>query len=373
MISRFSTSNVFSLATIQALKIWSDESLIDEIIPPLPPSSGFIENSLETVYGDMVLDNDGYPSGKPSSWGQFYHGTVGALNTYLYLKENLLSPYQNLVDPDTCTNPELDPSPSHCDRYPEGYFEWTLSNLWWESDMQLLSPNGCTTAETTATNSCLEVSIGRLHLLSNMGFPNDQSKWEWEYNGDSGSAFTGGPVNHSGRGCDPDTDFVSLRNTMPADFNLSSGEDNVGVDKINVRRLPNGNIQVNPINGYRYHAWGSDLLAPTDGGTVECIYGCYWFKISLIDPNGVDDRDLYNQIVHVASDIRNDAHLFPACCPTWSVGSLSRYKKVPNNGDWIPVNFISFRSNSAYNNEPHQTTLQRIIDVNPPIELAPNS
>lgn len=241
----------------------------------------------------------------------------------------------------------------------------------------------CGTASTTARNSCIEISNGEAFWLDDEGRPDQKETWVWKsIFGQEVPHQTWGTINYSGTSnsvCDSTNpeDFEALRAATEAEFPGFNTSENVGPNYLNVGRLPNGNTLINPINGFRCHSW-LESNGPTNAGTIQAIYSCIWARLVLIDPNGDDDREDYHQLIHTASDIRDDRNIFPPCCPWYSVGGGSKYKKIPNNGDWIPINFICFRYDDAWDlyddirGENIQTHLARIQEVNPPMVTSPN-
>lgn len=342
-----------------AMKNLADDLYLEETV-------GIIENTYQMIYDDMALDNDGTPSGKPSSFGQYHSGTIGPLATHLADKEDAVSPY------------DVEPYLSA----PDGYYEWSKTNFWYETDLELEVKASCEVGITTARNSCIEVSNGEAFWLDDEGRESQPDTWVWKsIFGNEVPHQTWGTINNSGisSACvNANGDaFEAVRAATNAEFPNFNVSPNVGPNYLNVGRLANGNVLINPINGYRCHAW-LESNGLTEPRTVQAIYACMYFRLVLIDPDGVDDRADYNQLVHVASDIRNDQNVFPPCCPYWGVGGLSRYKRIPNNGDWMPINFISFKYDSDWSTytpekgEETQLSMARIEAVAPPIVMSPN-
>ena len=45
-------------------------------------------------------------------------------------------------------------------------------------------------------------------------------------------------------------------------------------------------------------------------------------------------------VIHIAGDIKNKNNGWCVGHEGWTIGGISRYKMIPRNGDWMPINFI---------------------------------
>ena len=90
---------------------------------------------------------------------------------------------------------------------------------------------------------------------------------------------------------------------------------------------------VRPDHYFRYHGWNSRTI-PSNPDDVKAVFGQIYFRLVLIDPNGIDDRDKAEYIVHIASD-----RFAPDMGRTLGTLSISRYKKVTK--DWVSINILS--------------------------------
>jgi hypothetical protein len=107
---------------------------------------------------------------------------------------------------------------------------------------------------------------------------------------------------------------------------------------------PDGFRIVDPRYYYRFHGWVPQIPVPRS--RVKAIYGGVYMRLVKKNPNGVDDRHLARYVAHVASDMKDaNGHGGSGFGP-------GRYKMIPQNGDWMPINFITKISRTELDNNP---------------------
>ncbi len=63
-------------------------------------------------------------------------------------------------------------------------------------------------------------------------------------------------------------------------------------------------------------------------------------RLVQIDMSQPNDFHLAKFITHVSSDMKNAQGQWCEGCPGCGLGGSSNYKLVPENGDWMPNNYL---------------------------------
>ncbi len=211
---------------------------------------------------------------------------------------------------------------------------WTRSNAWYEVEEDAGKGNYCSLSINEAIN--VNVEVGRI-----MGAWLDTSGI-WHVLTDSiidGFRGKQNPRNTlfaSSRACSTAVaaEFDQLRQKY-YDYEVLKGQ------------TAEGHPIVDPKYAWRYHGW-SHQAGPIDKPTIKAIFVSAYARLVLKDPNGVNDMDKARYIIHVSSDKKKDDGT--SCMHKdadgnwidcgWGVAGISRYKLIPQNGDWMPVNFL---------------------------------
>jgi len=251
-------------------------------------TSGIIPNSIDLIWDDMHGKADSAPMGS-GNWDMF-NGPVfwGHLTT--------------------CAT-------------------WEKSNVWIEVEEDAGYGHPCSQTTNQSTNTMVEVGPMWGAWLSKT-----TNKWTIFFNGTT--TFNGMRLPSEGhmsydsalnRGCsDAEAkQFFDLRAQYP-DWEVDMG------------RTATGNLLLRPGKGWRTHYWARPAQY-TPLSDTKAFYGGYWARLVLIDPNGPDDRYKARYIIHGAADAKQ-ADSSTACKS--GVAGISRYKLIPQNGDWMPLNFL---------------------------------
>ncbi len=292
MISQFKTSNTFSLATIQALKIWGDDNLINEIIPP-PPLSGTIFNTVELIWEDMHGEPTGYPVATPYDFDSFT-GTV----------------YRSVI---------WGPQP-----------EWAKIVGWGEIEAATSPLNGCGETICTSVNTQVEMTPTYMYYLLH-------STGQWVSTRVNGTIPLAGGIYPGSLHGNPD--LPSARPCTQQIF-IDVRGDNLDyvVDK---GRTGDVNQLYYPQHYYLEHYWATDGgVSIPDPEDIKSVYVCQFSRLVKIDPNGVNDFHLANFVTHLSADRKkSDGSALDE--EIRDVNGINRYKLIPQDGSWMPSNSIS--------------------------------
>ncbi len=275
------------------------------------PSSGVLSNTIQTLADDMILDNDRAVSNMTSSYRQFHRGVNDTLLVH--------SSWAN---------------------------EWKKVNLWVEigechGEGDWTNCKAGTLGGNTS-NTVVEMSFGNMWKLEGKGNNNWIQVITNKTNGIGAGVINAGK-DRDGVGCDCcPTPINTLWDSYPNFETSQWGEAGNGIvypDRCETRKSLDGRFLCNPQHGRRY-VGGPSGNPSIDVNTLEGLYGCIWFRLVKLDSNGVDDRHLSRAQVILSSDAKRD----DGTTIDWqNVGSMSRHKLVPQNGDWMPINFVIYR------------------------------
>ncbi len=256
-------------------------------------TSGIIPNSVDLIWDDMHEANTGQPAASSMSYG--------------YVQGPMFM--QQIYD--------------------AGYFDtWKRMNVWFEvEEGSGLSPQECSFTINKATNTQVEVTPMWLMWQDLSGGKFGNGQWHTLENGTGEIKGTRFPGNHGG---DYDTDrgcqvlAINQERTNNPDYYPDQG------------KIGNNYLYL-PDHYWWKHGWSTQKSI--DPYQFNAVYGACYTRLVLIDPNGVDDRHLANFVIHVASDRKNATGGIVG--PGLDTGGISRYKKIPTNGDWMPVNWVT--------------------------------
>ncbi len=247
--------------------------------PVSPPASGFIPNSTDLIWYDMTVNNTVFPATMPSDYGQFNH------------------PYMNSIRSNTV---------------------WTSLSPWFEIESQ--GTGGYCSADTnTATNTYVEIGYGRVSAMYN-------GEWRLvgvtEPNKHEGTKYPKGPDTWERKGCRGDAWSHILQYDWDVRYTTAASR-----------------YAYYPKYGYWFHGW-STRFNPVytnpveDPRDVEAFTYTVYMRLTMIDPNGVDDRHLARFVAHSGVDfweLEGEGNMYDC--------GISRYRSITN--DWAPVNWIS--------------------------------
>ncbi len=245
--------------------------------PETPPSSGFIPNSADLIWQDMTVNNTVFPAIMPSSYGQFSH------------------PYMSPILRNTA---------------------WTSLSPWYEVESQGTG-GSCSEDTNTTSNTYVEIGHGRTYALYNGAW---QLVGQTAPNKHGGAQYPTGPDSWERSGCRGDAWSYIL--DIPWTVRGMSQE---------------GRYTYYPKYGYRYHGWSNRYYnaTPATGATrVEAFSYTVYMRLSMIDPNGIDDRQSARYVAHSGVDwwdLDDEGLMYDA--------GISRYRSITS--DWAPVNYIS--------------------------------
>ncbi len=297
-ISRF-TKGEFSQVALD--EVWNKGRELYKNPTP-PPSSGIQLNSVEMIWNDMHDGNTGQPVAS-SMAVEYVQGPT--FRQFMY------------VNP-----PEED---------------WSKINAWFEIEEGAGDyPQECAPTQNFASNTMVEItapvlSWQKLGTAGDGKFSNAGDWYELEKSG--GTIVSGGkfPAEHGGgfskeRGCPWDTTGEVYNDIREQNSNY---EPEMG-------RI-NGNYLYKPNYYWWYHGWTAQYHINPD--IINAVFSMIWVRVILIDPNGEDDRHRSNYVVHACADKKNSNGGIVG--GGQEVGGISRYKKIPTNGDWMPTNWIT--------------------------------
>ncbi len=254
--------------------------------PVAPPSSGIVINTLDEIWDDMHGYNTGYVSNMATSYGQF-NGPYDNPKADWTMAERGQGPYDSL-------------------------------NVWVEIEAAG-DGSGCCEDKNRAVNARVELGYTRGYIRVGGVWQLYTVDGTRQTGGEDGYPNEGADSNYSRKTCDPDIydwSVTSIRKTEPS-----------------------GYYSLQPRGYKRWHGWVKKTSLP-DYRDIEVIYGSVYVRLIVDDPSEEDDRNIADYVVHISGDIRK-----------WSdeegkniyIGDviISRYKKVPTNGDWIPISFIT--------------------------------
>ncbi len=244
-------------------------------------TSGIIPNSVDLIWADMHDAPTGYPVATNSSYGQF-KGPV----------------FKGFL--------------------PTGIDGWGSVNAWFEVEPGTDGASSCGAEAGTSANTAVELSPIYAWVLYKSG--------EWIPYAGINSPFKGSthPSEHilfkENRGCN--VEYIENIRAV-----------NVGYNALIAPRT------YLPQYYFRYHGWATNRHI-INKAAIKAVFFTYFARLVKIDPNGPDDFDKSEFIVHGASDIKAEDGTQVPGAAGWGIGGISRFKTVPKNGDWMPTNFL---------------------------------
>ncbi len=288
-ISRF-TKGEFNQVALDEVYNKGKELYKDTVVPP---SSGLIENSLSTIWDDMHEVSSGYPAAETKGRDQYIEGHCQVdLNTQVPGAAKINAWYELLEGTDKETNAPV-------------------------------SLKGCQLTGLYSTNTMVEISRMSLYWMDTSNV--------WHKMSDKGRELTTpthpqeGSYMDNQRGCNIDS--VQAIRTANKGYSTNKGKPSETT------------YNLYPKNYYWTHgAIGTSY--PYNRDTIKAVYAGQYARVVLIDPTGADDRHSSNFVLHVSSDIKSATGTMVPGYEMWGVGGISKYKKLPTNGDWMPINFL---------------------------------
>ncbi len=287
-ISRF-TKGEFNQNALD--EVWNKgKETFKDPIPP--PSSGVELNSAQLIWDDMHEAPTGYPVATPSNFGSF----PGAV----------YRPEITGVQPD-----------------------WKKIQGWGEIEAGTSYLNGCGQETGTSVNTQVELSPIYVQVCL-------YSTNQWVITRVNGAdPLDGGIYPGSPHG---NPDLPSARPCYDAIFDETRrANDTYKVDK---GRTDTGTQLYYPRFYYLEHYWALNGGITVDQYDIKSVYVCQFSRLSKIDPNGVDDFHLANFVTHLSAD-RKQANGSAMPAELRDINGISRYKTVPQSGDWMPMNSLS--------------------------------
>ncbi len=312
-----------------------NQSVLDEVYdlakvkyvdPTPPPSSGIIRNSVNLIWEDMTTPANVSP---PCTAAQFAKGPAWKKGDITPPSKGGTGIIRNPNDPSDGYNPGPPAIITRCN-------EWRKCNVWYEVEEDAGQPvKWCAPTINKAVNSQVELGgltgawldyNGVWHVLYD------------NYKNISGGRWPKEKMNYPPtRGCTVEAYQVyeDIRQQYP-DYDPIRGY------------TDNGHVLIRPAHYWRVHMWGTgsitvpELMDGTGGrhappGQMKAYYSCSWARLVLVDPDGVDDRHLARYIWHVSADAKQ-SNGKSACLS--DIGGHSKYKLVPQNGDWEAANMV---------------------------------
>ncbi len=267
-----------------------DQGVLDEVydlakvkyVSPNPPSSGLQPNSTDLIWADMHDAPTGYP--------------VSTSRDYTFFR-----------------------GPDFHGDLPVSNVEWGSVNAWFEVEEATCNDCSCGHVTTVSENTQIELSPIYAYVLEDNGiwyqFTDASNPFGGTTSPSEGMVFTGN------RGCNK-TDIENIRLA------------NMGYD------TKTGARTYLPKYYFRNHGWANNGRYAVDRDTIKAVFFTFFARLIKIDPNGIDDFQMADFVVHQASDIKAADGTQPECCPGRGLGGISRYKTIPKNGDWMPCNFL---------------------------------
>ncbi len=297
--------------------VGAEETAPPVIKPTLPPettapvnTSGIIPNSLDLVWKDMTTAAEVAPVCTSASFSRGPNWKAGKTTT----------PWGNGGPPGVL---------ARCK-------DWRKVNVWIEVEEDAGPPvQWCKPTINKAQNTQVEVSGLTGYWLDYDG------KWHklWDnYKNLAGGKWPKKKMNYPAtRGCTEKVwqKYENIRQAYP------------GYDPVR-GHTSDGNLLIRPAHYWRTHIWTSGAITVpelwddkggkrTPPGQMKAYYASSWARLILVDPKGVDDRHMARYIWHVSGDARQE-NSTSACFS--DIGGISKYKLVPQNGDWAPVNML---------------------------------
>ncbi len=312
-----------------------DQGTLDEVYdlakvkyvdPIAPPSSGIIPNTKELIWDDMTTSANVSPV---ITAAEFARGPVWKAGDYTPQSQGGSGIQINPNDITDGYNPGPPGVLTPCST-------WRKCNVWTEVEEDAGQPTQwCKASINKAVNTQVEMSGLHGYWLDYDG------NWHMLYDNYKSITAARYPKVVSNypptRGC-TDSNFEYYKQFRDAnpDYQPFRGY------------TANGNALYRPAHYWRIHTWGTgsitvpQLTDDTGGrrappGQMRAYYTCSWCRLVLVDPNGVDDRHLARYIWHICGDAK-EASGVSACFS--DIGGISKYKLVPQNGDWAAVNMI---------------------------------
>ena len=299
---------ILLLSTVSLAMLMADITLIAEQLtktgestpPPVTTApvntSGIIPNSVDLIWADMHDAPTGYPVASSSSYDSFQ-------------------------------------GPVFKGRLPINDDGWGSVNAWYEIEPATSAGSWCGYEIGTSENTAVELSPLYAWFLTKDGV------WH-QYAG---------------------ADDKLYGHTQPSPGTLHKTNRGCNVDEIEAIRDANKNYDVGiakntylPKSYYRFHGWAKDSRGIIDTKTIKAVFVTQYARLVKIDPDGADDFQDAEFVLHVSSDRRQaDGSQIPGK-EGWGIGGISRFKTVPKNGDWMPCNFLEGKITKAE------------LDANPP-------
>ncbi len=292
--------------------------------PVSPPSSGVILNTKESIWDDMTTSAE---VSAPATAAEFNKGPIWKNGDYTPPPSGT-GIVRNPNDVSKGYNPG-----------PPGAFttcpDWRKCNVWFEVEEDAGPPvKWCAPSINQAVNSMVEISGLYGYWLDYDGNWHELWKNKKTF---AGGRYPRSNMNYVGRGCTEEAweTYNDIRMLYP-DYEPKYGFTN------------DGNSLIRPAHYWRVHMWAEGAIEvpqlwdntggkSTPPGQMKGYYTCAWARLVLVDPDGTDDRHIARYIWHVSGDARSSDST-PACDS--DIGGISKYKLVPQNGDWEAVNMI---------------------------------
>ncbi len=279
-ISRF-TKGEFSQAALDEVYNKGKELYKD---PTPPPSSGIILNSTDLIWSDMNDVPDIYPAGTSSGYDQF--------QGQLYMDH----------------------------LYAKVFSDWGSINAWNEVESATTGKTSCGQVAGTSVNTQVELSAMYAYYL-------DGDVWH-QYSGYDT------PLGGAERP-NPNQTFPNDRG-CPGDNVM---DEKIEYDSYNTLQSENP-MMIRPAHFQRWHGWASNPRCLIDKNTIQAVYIMQWSRLVKIDTNGVNDFHLAKFVTHVSGDPKTASGGWMDGCVGCNLGGISNFKLVPENGDWMPTNFL---------------------------------
>ena len=289
----------------------------DNYVPPVV--GGLIPITLGGIWDSMHVGHDAVPVIAPTSLSQM----AGPWKTSLYI------------------NPAID-----------RLTPWTEIE---EASSVPVGVDNCSsyTGISQSVNSCVIQGYSRLYVKWG-------GTWKHVFTSGKGHYGQGNPfsptVRNPGGVCSYDSWYGGLYGDLRG---VQVGYTEDGWDKFAPsQRLSNG--QVIEAKGFYQHPYNNqvgDAFFPSRVGisnsAIQGVVHINYYKLGLIDENGVDDRHLAKFIVHTGCDQKNATRNY------YDLG-ISRYGYITN--DWVPHTLYSLPENSG-DKEQFISSNQQLMDV----------
>ena len=270
----------------------------DESTTLIAYGSKVIPNSVNLIWEDMHNDTDCTPAATgamPQSTGALF---TGQLNTY--------------------------------------FTRWTKANAWHEIEEDAGKGNYCSYGISKSTNT--QVELGRIFAA----WLDTSGVWHTTIDGNGGWKGATQPHNmifSSNRACSnlEAQPFKDLRDYQYPHYKVFKGYSK------------NGYPLYEPNYTYRYHGWNGNGAQYIDKSRIKAYFVTMYVRLVQKDKDKPNDFHKARFIIHCSADVKADDGT--SCMEQdingkWTrkcgqgVGGISRYKLIPQNGNWMPINFL---------------------------------